>query len=307
MTNETMDELITLPPIKIVISIYNNDRLFQEFNQNSKRYAQVMGKIISVSISGYGSNLPALLPTFIRSQNILNDSVSMCGYWNFDNNFAKWSDDGCEFIAKSIHQSSIDSVYLCACSHLTHYSYLKLVGTSLNASNADKHDNVIMMPLHQKALDLITLHGCLLSLLGVCGITITAIIFPTWRKKPSSIVLLQLSAAIALQLILFVFINTEYSSMYLIMEQRYIVCVALGALLQYSILVAFSWMLITAYLQFMRYVIVLGSQRSTRFFLKIISYRLGNTFSSRFNGNYHFTKFICSKCWPFKWYLLSIW
>ncbi|XP_055325353.1 uncharacterized protein LOC129579346 [Sitodiplosis mosellana] len=261
MNNET-EECMT-SPIKIVISIYYNDRLFQEYRKG--RHAKSTGRIISVSIPGYGPNLPALLPTFVRSRNAAaNASGSMCGYWDFEKDFATWSDDGCEFLGKSSHL--VDPVVLCACSHLTHYSYL-IVGTVFQPTNAIE-DEVIITKTHQKALDIITLLGCLLSLLGVCGIAITAIFFRTWRKKASSVVLLQLSAAIALQMILLCFVNTEYSSMVLVMEQRFIVCVALGALLQYSILVAFSWMLITAYLQFMRYVIVLGPKRANRFFLK---------------------------------------
>lgn len=259
--NETVDEPMT-SPIKIVISIYNNDRLFQEYHNG--RHARSTGKIISVSIPGYGPNLPALLPTFVRSHGVPANAstVGMCGYWDFEKEYATWSEDGCEFIGKSTHL--VDPIVLCACSHLTHYSYL-IVGTVFQPSIEDE---VIITKTHQKALDMISLLGCLLSLLGVCGIAITAIFFRTWRKKPSSVVLLQLSAAIALQMIQLCFVNTEYSSMVLVMEQRFIVCVALGALLQYSILVAFSWMLITAYLQFMRYVIVLGAKRTNRFFLK---------------------------------------
>lgn len=266
-SNDDMMDETTVIPIRIVISIYYNDRLFQEVK--SKRRIKSAGKVISVSIPGYGPNLPALLPTFSKSRIVANASHSMCGYWNFENHYATWSDDGCEFIGKSHH--SVDPIVLCACSHLTHYSYL-IVGTHFQSLYAGE-DDVIITKSHEKALDMITLLGCLLSLLGVCGITITAIIFRTWRQKPSSIVLLQLSAAIALQMILLCFVNTEYSSMYLIIEQQFLVCVALGALLQYSILVAFSWMLITAHLQFMRYVIVLGPQRSNRFFLK--SFLLG--------------------------------
>lgn len=262
-----VDDPMPLPqPIRIVISIYNNDRLFQDV-QNERRVKSA-GKIISVSIPGYGSNLPSLLPTFLKSHAPENYTSSMCGYWNFESEYATWSDDGCEFISKSQHL--YEPIVLCACSHLTHYSYL-IVGThfqSVDADGDEDDDDVIVTKTHEKALDMITLLGCLLSLLGVCGISVTAIFFRTWRQKPSSIVLLQLSGAIALQMILLCFVNTEYSAMYLIIERKFIACVVLGALLQYSILVAFSWMFITAHLQFVRYVIVLGPQRSNRFFLK---------------------------------------
>lgn len=266
-TNSTTIDDPMPKPIRIVISIYNNDRLFQDV-QNERRIKSA-GKIISVSIPGYGSNLPSLLPTFLKSHAPENYTSSMCGYWNFESDYATWSDDGCEFIAKSPHLTR-EPIVLCACSHLTHYSYL-IVGThfqSVDADGDEDDDDVIVTKTHEKALDMITLLGCLLSLLGVCGISVTAIIFRTWRQKPSSIVLLQLSGAIALQMILLCFVNTEYSAMYLIIERKFIACVVLGALLQYSILVAFSWMFITAHLQFVRYVIVLGPQRSNRFFLK---------------------------------------
>lgn len=254
------------PQLKIVISIYYNDRLFKEFRDATN--AKPSGKIISVSMPGYESNLPALLPIFMRTTwnaQLNEDHSSKCGYWNFDDELSRWSHDGCEL--GGIEPIGNDSaIALCVCSHLTHYSYL-IVGTFPQPLNADE-DFVIVTRSHQKALDMITLLGCLLSLLGVCGIAITAIIFRTWREKASSIVLLQLSAAIAIQMILLCFVNTEYSAGYLIAEQRINACIALGALLQYSILVAFSWMLISAYLQFMRYVKVFGAMRSTRFFLK---------------------------------------
>lgn len=263
-TNATaVDVEADLPPIKIVITVYYNDQLFQEFKNVT--HAKSDGKIIGVSIPGYGENLPVLLPIFIRSRGDARQNASKaCGYWNFGNDDAAWSQDGCEFGGAS--NRSFNPIVLCACSHLTHFSYL-IVGTYVHSIDADE-DDVYIAKSHQRALDMITLLGCSLSLLGVVGIAVTAMIFRSWREKPSSIVLLQLSAAIALQMVLLCFVNTEYSSMYLIMAERWQACVALGALLQYSILVAFSWMLITAYLQFMRYVKVFGALRSTRFFLK---------------------------------------
>lgn len=259
--NDT-ENLSPLPPIKIVISVYYNDQLFQEFKNVT--YAKTSGKIVSVSIPGYGSNLPGLLPIFIKSRSNTKGYDRACGYWNFESENAAWSQDGCEFGGAS--KTLKDPIVLCACSHLTHFSYL-VMGTYVHSIDDDR-DDVKITKIHQRALDMITLLGCSLSLVGIAGIAITAVVFRSWREKPSSIVLLQLSLAIALQMVLLCFVNTEYSSMYLVMEHRWQACVALGALLQYSILVAFSWMLITAYLQFMRYVKVLGAKRSTRFFLK---------------------------------------
>lgn len=256
--NETKVLNETDLPLRIVITIYYNDNLFQEFKNVT--HAKPGGKIISVSIPGYGPNLPVLLPILIRtsanaSQKVRRDT---CGYWKLKQDEG-WCRDGCEYSGYS------ESVVLCACSHLTHFAYLVL-GTFVHSISTE--DDVIITQIHQNALDMITLLGCSLSLLGILGIYITAIIFPFWREKPSSKVLLQLSTAIGLQMILLCFVNTEASSYKLLQSKNLWGCVALGAALHYSVLVAFSWMLITAYLQFMRYVRVLGQTRCTRFFLK---------------------------------------
>lgn len=247
------------PPVRIVITIFYNDVLFQEYKNVT--HAKSGGKIISVSIPGYGPDLPGLLPIFIKADNESAENASACGYWGFGSQ-AGWQNDGCDYGGTT---GVRDKVVLCACSHLTHFAYLVL-GTYVHQMSAD--DEPITKETHMEVLDLITLLGCSLSLVGIFGIAITALVFKTWRQKPSSKVLLQLSAAVGLQMVLILFVNTEYSAISLISEERWLACVGLGALLQYSILVAFSWMLITAYLQFMRYVKVLGQTRVSRFFLK---------------------------------------
>lgn len=255
-TNSTFADVI--PRVSIVVTIYFNDLLFQEYKQTT--YAKSGGKIISVSIPGYGPMLPELLPIFIKTSNLTgNTTADVCGYWDLKSDTG-WARDGCEYGGSSGY---FEPVVLCACSHLTHFAYL-ILGTYVHSIS----EEVIITELHHDALDMITLLGCSLSLIGILGITITAVIFPTWREKPSSKVLLQLSAAIALQMILLCFVNTEVSLYHFDEEDKWYECVALGAALQYSVLVAFSWMLITAYLQFMRYVRVLGYTRSSRFFLK---------------------------------------
>lgn len=250
------------PDVRIVITVYYNDLLFKEYKNVT--HAKSSGKIISVSIPGYGPNLPALLPIYMKSHNYTTERQKKCGYWNFRYKNG-WSNDGCEYGGSSNTTAGNDPVVLCACSHLTHFSYLVL-GTYVHSIRND--DDVVIIKTHQIALDMITLLGCSLSLLGIFGIAVTALVFRSWREKPSSKVLLQLSGAVGLQMILLCFINTENSAIQLVLEEKWLACIALGASLQYSILVAFSWMLITAYLQFMRYVKVLGQTRASRFFLK---------------------------------------
>lgn len=260
-TTSTTQEPVNPPPaVSIVITIYYNDLLFQENRQTT--FAKPGGKIISVSIPGYGPILPVLLPIFVRTQQFANstDTSNICGYWDFLSD--TWSQDGCEFGGSSGY---VDPIVMCACSHLTHFAYL-VMGTYFHSIPGEI--DVVHIDHHQDALDLITLLGCSLSLAGILGIIITAIVFPSWREKAGSKVLLHLSASIALQMILICFVNTEVRSMDFFLNKQWMGCVAMGAMLHYSVLVAFMWMLITAYLQFLRYVRVIGPSRSNRFFLK---------------------------------------
>lgn len=259
---EPMPTTEPLPAVRIVITVYYNDLLFQEYKNVT--HAKSAGKIISVSIPGYGPDLPALMPIYVKSRNYTTEHKKMCGYWNFRYTNG-WSHDGCEYGGSSNTTVGSDPVVLCACSHLTHFSFLVL-GTYVHTIRNE--DDVVKSEAHSAALDMITLLGCSLSLLGIFGIAVTALVFRSWREKPSSKVLLQLSGAVGLQMVLLCFINTENSAMQLVLDDKWLACVALGASLHYSILVAFSWMLITAYLQFMRYVKVLGQTRASRFFFK---------------------------------------
>lgn len=243
----------------VVIKVYSNDKLFQS---QSKQTAQsALGRVVSISLPGHSTQLPEDLPIAFRNWQggslKYNTTTDMCSYWNFEN----WATDG---IRQVSNRSDINNdIVLCQVSHLTPFAYL--VGFNFTVEESDE---VNVRPNHGQALDIITVTGCTLSLLGISGIFITAAIFSSWRQKPSSKVLLQLSAAIALQMIILCFINTEEYSLHLIINKIIPSCVAIGALLHYSVLVQFFWMILIAYLQFKRYVQVFGGGRPSRFFMK---------------------------------------
>lgn len=266
---------IDKPPLRVVITIYFNDRLFVETSENVN-FQKSAAKVVSVSLPGHGTDLPVLFPTIFRQSNTNTDNankqgtpdnlVGKCGYWDFQSyqidRQGKWSTEGCEYLGKS----PIDErLIACGCTHLTHFAYL-IMGTHYHTIDSEEHR--ITEQKHAEALDIITFIGCSLSLIGILGIGITAIAFKSWREKPGTKVLLHLSAAIALEMILIAYVNTEALSKRLVLENATLNCVLLGAAMHYSILVVFSWMLITAFLQFMRYVKVLGETRPPRFLLK---------------------------------------
>lgn len=96
----------------------------------------------------------------------------------------------------------------------------------------------------------------------------TAFCFRSWREKAGTKVLLQLSLAIGLQMVLLLFINHEKYNYTLDTANEVNRCIFLGASSHYFVLATFSWMLITAFLQFKRYVIVLGNLKPEHFFIK---------------------------------------
>uniref|UniRef100_A0A2M4A1V4 Putative g protein-coupled receptor n=2 Tax=Anopheles triannulatus TaxID=58253 RepID=A0A2M4A1V4_9DIPT len=252
------------PPVHIVIVVYYNDRAFRETRNGT--IARPNAKIISVSLPGYGSRLPDEVPIFTREHPTQGNGSkpgnpsSRCGYWSFEardrEEFGRWVYDECRLIGESGVRK------LCGCYHLTSFSRLtmdtQLVVESVGVSQKLIADQATY------ALDVITAIGCSLSLLGVLGIAATATLFPSWRAKASTKILLQLSGAIAIEMII---LFVEGPDIDLRRVSR-IECALLGSTLHYIILVTFMWMLVTAYLQFQRYVKVVGRLRSAHFILK---------------------------------------
>lgn len=265
-TDANATEAIITEPLKIVIKVFYNDAIFKESSRVSSYKSQ--SKIISVSLPGHDNNLPLLLPImFKKSNNSMQSDDDVCGYWEFQPNgtyseSSEWLQEGCEFLGVSKYDPSL---VLCGCSHLTHFAYL-IMGTFIH--DVEQDGDVRITLLHKRVLNIITLLGSVLSILGILGIFVTAITFRAWREKASTKVLLQLSFAIALQMVIISFFSTENYTLTLDTPGEKLSCVALGTCLHYSVLVTFSWMLITAFLQFKRYVIVLGNLKPERFFLK---------------------------------------
>ncbi|XP_037051813.1 adhesion G-protein coupled receptor G6-like [Bradysia coprophila] len=237
------------PNVYIIITLFINDVLFQiDYDSElSDRYASSSGSIISIILPGVTEILPHKLPIFLKpNERNSNDSVNVCGYWNYVNG---WAINGCEPSAVT------STTVLCECTHLTHFAYLF-------------HGHNSIPPEHIKTLNLITLIGCSISLFGIFGIYLSAILFRQWRKLCSTKFLLQFSTAISFEMIMLAFVNTQANSLRLLMADNIVGCIALGAFLHYSVLVTFFWMLIIAYMQYMRYVIVFHKLKTSHFFFK---------------------------------------
>ncbi|KAJ6640836.1 Adhesion G-protein coupled receptor G4 [Pseudolycoriella hygida] len=238
---------------KIIFTLFFNDILFQ--SPTRQDFASD-GSIISLTILNSDTNLSTSIPFIFKPnaslfrQSNTYMSAQLCGYWSFTSG-SGWESTGCALNESFLWTS--DRI-VCACSHLTHF------GNLINTL-------ILFDEIHEKILNLITLSGCALSLIGILGIFVTAIVFRSWRSKSSSKFLLQLSAAIALQMVLILLTHIDDEILRIISQNIY-GCIATGALLHYSVLAVFFWMLIVAYLQFLRYVIVFNQIATANFLLK---------------------------------------
>uniref|UniRef100_A0A182FIT6 G-protein coupled receptors family 2 profile 2 domain-containing protein n=1 Tax=Anopheles albimanus TaxID=7167 RepID=A0A182FIT6_ANOAL len=254
-------ETMQPPPVRIVIAIYYNDRAFRETRNGT--IARPNAKIISVSVPGYGSRMPDEIPIFTRESSNRRPGngtdPGRCGYWSFEarseDQFGRWAYDECRLVGESGPRKQ------CACYHLTSFSRLTMDTQLVESVGVSQK---LIADQGTYALDVITAIGCSLSLLGVLGIVATATLFPAWRTKASSKILLQLSGAIAIEMIILFVEGPDID----LRHVSRIECALLGSTLHYIILVTFLWMLVTAYLQFQRYVKVVGRLRPAHFILK---------------------------------------
>ncbi|XP_058826204.1 uncharacterized protein LOC131686081 [Topomyia yanbarensis] len=278
--------------LRIVISIYFNDNLFKETDNGT--ILRSNSKIISITVPGCGSDLPGDLPIFFRDAN--SSWNGSCGYWDFKqnevNNMPKWSFRGCKLAQQN------GSLSLCKCSHFTPFSRLITDIQYIESLGVSQH---FIGDQANVVLDIITSIGCCLSLLGVGGIFMTALVFPMWRTKANSKILLQLSMAIAIEMII-VFLDgpdIDHDK-----QSSKIHCTLLGGAFHYIILVTFMWMLVIAYLQFLRYVKILGRLRPSHCILKASFMSWGLpllpvvVFSTYDYTNYHKRNNVSDICYP---------
>jgi hypothetical protein len=243
LKSPNMDVAVLLPQSPtaqtshISLAIFNDDRAFQ--NPPNK----VNSRIVSITMVG-APQIQGEKYVEIRFKPLAETGEKKCVFWDFTLSGGAWSAEGCELVA------SVAGVHdVCRCSHLTHFAEIIMPpGTEMD-------------PGHQKVLAIISTLGCSLSLVGVLGIFLTGAAFQQWRAQLGNKILLHLSAAVSLNMLVFLITGTG-------MLRSNTACIILGVLLHYSVLASFCWMLVSAGLQFMRLVTVFGSQHIPHLLLK---------------------------------------
>ncbi|XP_052753681.1 adhesion G-protein coupled receptor G6-like [Galleria mellonella] len=226
--NSTMNELVVhLPesvlnsPRRISFVVFHNDRAF-----NNREESIVNSRVISINVynmtqfdNGEVVNIhmkPLRIPE--------RDRKRSCGYWALlDDSTGYWSQEGCTFI-RSRNPVILDT---CQCDHLTHFAEILIVKPVFSEQN-------------EAILEMISIIGCSLSILGAIIILITFVLFKTWRLKFRNQIWLQLSLALLIMSICFlVVVFVKY-------DEYSVSCLLTGIILHFSVLTSFCWMLVTA-------------------------------------------------------------
>ncbi|KAJ3648039.1 hypothetical protein Zmor_019875 [Zophobas morio] len=205
---------------KIIVNIFFNDALFNEVKKNLKYSVNEIFEVILPKIDG---NYSGPISIFQRKRQ------TFCSYWVYDNlNHSFWKNE-----SKSVNFSTL---VRCDFWHTTHFTQLIM--------DKDIEDD-------DEFLEWMTNITCSLSLLGYSCIILTAFVCDFWRQKSSTKILLNFVVSGILQIVAF-YVSSNVG------EEKF-VCTFVGAVLHYSVLAQFCWMLNIAILQFRRFVLIFTS------------------------------------------------
>lgn len=228
----------------IALAIFSDDSAFQDPEHKAN------SRIVSINMIGAtalqnGQYVDIVLRPWEHRGN------KTCVFWDFTLSGGSWSADGCELLA------SADTAHdVCRCRHLTHFAEII------------SPPGVAVDPAHREVLDIISIVGCSLSLVGLLGIFFTGAAFRQWRENLGNKILLHMSTAVSINMLVFLIVATG-------LLRAHIPCMIFGVMLHYSVLASFCWMLVSAGLQFMRLMTVLGSQHISHLLFKVSLFAWG--------------------------------
>ncbi|XP_034472002.1 adhesion G-protein coupled receptor G4-like [Drosophila innubila] len=257
LTNELWTALKKSGATYLIFKIYANNAFFIQTNLQTEK-AILQSHVLSIDIPQVSDTLPHPLVFLLRNEIDVEvnkkDIDSFCGYWNYD----KWEKDG---ITMSENGSSDDPIVVCYTTHLTQFAFL--VGGSFKQRRGRIDDQDMEKSFsYESRLDDVSAVGCGLSLFGLLVIWLTAMLSKNWRSQRTTKLLLNLSLALWLLFVLLLIVYVNEWVWRFSFIQDHAECIALGALLQYSVLLLFMWMLLIGYRQYQLFVTVfaVGSQ-----------------------------------------------
>ncbi|CAG9813101.1 unnamed protein product [Phaedon cochleariae] len=221
-------------PIYLIVTVFFQDVLFNE--KMISNYS--MSLICGVLLKGLNEPMRGNLSMVYKVKADDPYDGASCAYWDYKPQIQEgyWKGD---IVPKKEKEAMV-----CNYPHITHFVLLL---ASSNDVLLNKYQNI--------TLDIITNINSILSLLGIFGILLTALMFDRWRNNTGNQILIHFSFAISIKnIMLYISVGIWDES-----GGSSMACTITGGILHYSILSEFGWMLIIAILQFKRFVEVLGS------------------------------------------------
>ncbi|XP_045460222.1 uncharacterized protein LOC123670730 [Harmonia axyridis] len=211
----------------IIVSIFFGDILFVD--STCEHPVSLVFSILIPSHNGTFNRPSKNIEIVFKNH---NGKDRACAYWKYGidnaiNISGRWENES------EPHDN--DGFFTCKFNHTTHFAML------INDDSSDPEYLIIVTNI-----------GCSLSLIGLIGIFITGLLFQRWRQNSGNIILMNFVITVAIQICLFYFSGVIHGVM---SESNS--CILIGALLHYSVISEFCWMLIIAILQFKRFVQVL--------------------------------------------------
>ncbi|XP_068087066.1 adhesion G-protein coupled receptor G6 [Anabrus simplex] len=211
---------------RLVINIFTSPELFGA-NSSSPFQPQ---HIISVTVNGTRQTLDGPLRLLFKKE-VPSGLENPCVFWDFQANDNKgtWSSKGCE-LAEESKRLDYD---VCMCGHLTHFTRL------IQTRSSEEEEPAPLL--------YISIIGCSLSILGLCGIFVTAAVIPEWRKGTGKKLQLHFSMAVLMLMCSFLMLAAGGDH-----EEWSALCVASGVLSHFSLLAVYMWTLAIAWYQYRR-------------------------------------------------------
>ncbi|CAB3371490.1 Hypothetical predicted protein [Cloeon dipterum] len=195
-------------------------------------------------------------PVIIWFRRNASAPLGVCVFWDFSlrNGAGNWSTEGCSLNTTHQLPSSKYVIDECHCWHMTHFG--EIIWNSDESFISSEYAKMEM------ELEQISVIGCIVSLVALSGVFISAAVSPKWLRGVGQKILLQM--AISFALLLSIFLVATFVSQQQLGE---VGCFFVGFFLHYAILSNFFWMLVAGYLQYNRLVKVLYS-RTPKLLLK---------------------------------------
>ncbi|XP_061398138.1 uncharacterized protein LOC133333843 [Musca vetustissima] len=231
----------------IRISLYTNGNMF------NGRGFQVDSNVISMSIPGYNGDLSEKIPFIVHYKKNDAESNPQCGA--FLNN--KWT-------RNSESKALQENLLLCETAHLRPLAAIRRVEDDITVAEIP----AVLTIFGDSTVDFVSIVGCGLTLLGLLCLWTLALCCTHWRSRTSNQLLLNLSFVVTLIMVYFLIMNISSVWNVVVDINKNYHCVAMGAFLQYTILVLVLWMLFIVILQYQRYKTIVGVIRSSNFVAK---------------------------------------